>query len=145
MKQADFLARLEDARIVQAIRSAEAKTSGEIRVYISERAVADPLPAAREQFVKLDMDKTKDRNGVLIFVAPESQTFAIVGDEAIHTRGGGESFWKEVADVMTTHLKADAMTDAIVRAVEKVGALLAEHFPHNQDDQDELPDRVERG
>jgi uncharacterized membrane protein len=144
MKQADFLAKLQDRRIVEAIRAAESKTSGEVRVYISERAVDDALAAAREQFVNLGMTHTKDRNGVLIFVAPESQTFAIVGDDAIHARCG-ESFWKDVADVMTTHLKADAMTEAIVRAVEKVGALLAEHFPRAKDDQNELPDRVERG
>jgi uncharacterized membrane protein len=144
MKQEDFLARLQDEMIVAAIAAAEQKSSGEIRVYISEKQVDDPLAAAHEQFIRLEMTKTRERNGVLLFFAPESQTFAILGDEAIHARCG-ESFWKEIAELTATHLKADALTEAIVRAVEKVGAVLAEHFPRSADDQNELPNRVERG
>jgi uncharacterized membrane protein len=144
MTQRQFLQKLQDQRIVKAIRAAEAKSSGEIRVYISERIIDDALVAAREQFVKLDMTRTKQRNGVLIFVAPESQTFAVVGDEAVHARCG-DGFWNGVVEEIGKHFKNDAMTDAITGAVEKVGSLLSEHFPRSPDDQNELPDQVERG
>ena len=144
MKQDEFLARLEDEKIVAAIQAAEARSSGEIRVYISEVAVPDALTAAQEKFLELNMTATRERNGVLLFFAPESQTFAVIGDQAIHARCG-QSFWNDIADVITAHLKADAMTEAIVRAVDKVGAVLAAHFPRRTDDRNELPDRVERG
>jgi uncharacterized membrane protein len=144
MKQEEFLARLEDERIVAAIQSAEGRSSGEIRVYISESNVPDALSAAGEHFIRMNMTATRERNGVLLYFAPESQTFAVVGDVAIHERCG-ESFWRDVANVIAAHLKSGAMTEAIVAAVEKVGAVLAEHFPRSSDDQNELPDRVERG
>jgi len=144
MNQKDFLDKLEDERIVAAIAAAEKKSSGQIRVYISQRNIADALEAAREQFQKLGMTHTKDRNGVLLYFAPESRNFAVVGDEGVHARCG-EAFWNSTVAEIAEHLKADRLTEAVVHAIEKVGGLLAEHFPRRADDQNELPDRVERG
>src|ERR1051326_8374305 len=100
MKPRRFLSQLDQDRIVTAIAEMERQTSGEIRVFVSHRAVDDALHAAAHQFDKLQMQKTEQRNGVLIFVAPRSQTFSIVGDQAIHAKCG-DSFWIEVAAEMT--------------------------------------------
>ena len=141
MKPAHFIAQLDEQRIVAAIAEAERKTSGEIRVYISHKARHDVMSAAQQRFIKLNMAKTRHRNGVLIYFAPQARKFAILGDVAAHAKCG-EAFWQEIARTMTEHLKRDQYTDAILFAVEKAGALLAEHFPPGPDDQNELPNEI---
>jgi uncharacterized membrane protein len=144
MEPSTFVDRLSDERIVAAIRHAEMLTSGEIRVCISDRNIVDPIAAARSAFEAMKMTDTRDRNGVLIFVAPRSRTFAIIGDEGIHTRVG-ESFWQSTAETMRGHFAAEELTDGIVDAIAKVAELLGKHFPRLDDDQNELPDQVDRG
>ena len=144
MKHREFLSKLEHEAIVKAIREAETLTSGEIRVFVSRKAALVPLLAAQKQFDKLRMYKTKQRNAVLIFVAPVSQTFAIVGDAGVHAKCG-EARWQAIASEMSTHLKAGAFTTAIVHAIRRAGDLLAEHFPPNKDSPNELPDNIIEG
>ncbi len=136
------MSRLEHQRIVSAIAAAEAKSSGEIRVFVQRGELAgDALPMAEKKFLELGMQKTKARNAVLIFVAPRAQKFAVIGDEGVHRQCGGD-FWDRLVEAMRAHFKREAFTDAIVEAVESTGALLAQHFPRQPDDRDELPNTV---
>ena len=143
MQPDEFVQQLEDEKISQAIRLAEATTSGEIRVFVSGKQVPDALAAAKEKFVELGMTRTRERNGVLILVAPMTRGFAVVGDEAVHSKCGDE-FWQKIADEMASHFRESRFTEGIVQGVRKAGAILAEHFPRRSDDTNELPDRVER-
>jgi uncharacterized membrane protein len=93
MKTKHLFRELDHDRIMAAITEAEKHTTGEIRVYVSHRKVHDPRHAAVHQFAKMGLDKTKHRNAVLIFIAPESQNFAVIGDEAVHAKCG-EGFWE---------------------------------------------------
>ncbi len=144
MRTKDFLQRLEHDRIVRAIAAAEKKTSGEIRVFVQRGEIDDPVAAARAQFEKLGMTATRDRNGVLIFVAPRSQKFAVVGDTGIHARCGNE-FWQQLVERMGEYFEANNFTDAVVHAIGQAGEQLALHFPRRPDDRNELPDTVEEG
>jgi uncharacterized membrane protein len=144
MRTKEFLGKLAHDRIVNAIAAAEAKTSGEIRVFVQRGEIDDALAAARKQFEKLGMTSTRDRNGVLIFVAPRSQKFAVVGDTGIHARCG-DGYWQELVEKMRQDFRAQNFTDAIIHAIGQTGDLLAEHFPRRSDDRNELPDRVEEG
>ncbi|MBI3875751.1 MAG: TPM domain-containing protein [Verrucomicrobia bacterium] len=137
----EFLNQLNHDDIVAAIKSAEAKTSGEIRVFISHKQRADALDAAQRRFAKLGMTKTRERNAVLIYVAPLTRKFAVVGDTGVHTKCG-EPFWKELAAVMETHFRKGEFTQGILRGIDRAGDLLAQHFPRKPDDQNELPDSV---
>ncbi len=141
MKPKEFLRRLHADDIAEAIRAAEKKTSGEIRVFISRHEIADPLAEAQSHFIQMGMEKTRERNGVLIFVAPRARKFAVVGDEAIHARCGG-GFWTALAIEMESHFRDLHFTRGIVHAVRKAGDLLAVHFPRHPDDENELPDEV---
>ncbi len=143
MKATLFLNEIDNAGIVVAIAEAEKRTSGEIRVWVSGRSRPDALAAARSRFVKLKMDRTKHRNAVLIFIAPRSRTFAIVGDVGIDEKTGGQ-FWVEVREVMKAHLRESRYTAAILHAVETAGLRLAEHFPPGPDDrgENELPNEI---
>ncbi len=135
-------AAIDHDRIVAAIGAAEQRTSGEIRVFVSRERAEDPIAAARAQFEKLGMTATAARNGVLIFVAPESHTFAVIGDSGVHQKCG-DAFWRELAEAMTDHFKRLEFTAGLVLAIERAGGLLAEHFPRRPDDRNELPDKIE--
>jgi uncharacterized membrane protein len=141
MKTTSFLNALDDAKIVSAIAEAESRTSGEIRVYVSDKEISDAVKEAEKQFSRLGMHRTERQNGVLIFFAPKSQNFAVIGDAGIH-RQCGEAFWQEVAVAMEESLKEQHFTDAILKAVGRVGHALAAHFPREKADRNELPDRI---
>jgi uncharacterized membrane protein len=128
MKTKHLFNELDHDRITAAIVAAEKHTSGEIRVYVSHRKVHDPRHAAAHQFVKLGMDKTRHRNAVLIFIAPESQNFAILGDEAVHAKCG-ETFWEQVAGAMRELFRQRKFTEGIIHGIDTAGKSLAEHFP----------------
>ena len=104
MKTRHFLKALDEARIVEAIRVAENRTSGEIRVFVSSRKrPGHPvLERAARQFEKLGMAKTRGRNGVLIYFVPINREFAIIGDKGVHEKCG-DAFWRAVAAEMTGH------------------------------------------
>jgi uncharacterized membrane protein len=142
MRTREFLTKLEHDRIVAAIREAESKTSGEIRVLIQRgKLKSDPLIAAQKKFHRLGMHKTRERNAVLIFVAPRVHKFAVVGDNAIHERCG-EQFWQSVVDGMRVHFQNEKFNHALTEAVNEVGKVLAAHFPRTSASANELPDDV---
>jgi uncharacterized membrane protein len=142
MRTREFLSKLEHDRIIQAIQEAESKTSGEIRVLIERgKLKSDPLVAAQRKFHRLGMYKTRERNAVLVFVAPRVQKLAVVGDNAIHEKCGDE-FWRRVVERMRTHFQNEKFSDALIEAVNEVGNVLARHFPKTSDDTNELPDDV---
>ena len=142
MRTKDFVSKLEHARIVAAIERAELKSSGEIRVHIERGNISgDPLALATKKFQETGMHKTRHRNAVLIFVAPRAQSFAIVGDEAVHQKCG-DAYWRQITEAMRAHFLEERFTEALVEAIRDVGAVLAEHFPHRPDDTNELPDSV---
>lgn len=146
MKAEAFVKALDDDRILEAIREAEGRSRGEIRVHVAEGPVDDARAAAQADFERLGMTKTQERNGVLILVAPESQAFAVVGDSGIHERSD-EGFWESVADSMRTEFKAERFTEGLLVAVQRVGDELARHFPRRagETDENELPDGISRG
>ena len=142
MRTREFLSKLEHDRILQAIREAESKTSGEIRVLIQRGKVkSDPLVAAERKFQRLGMHKTRERNAVLIFVAPRVHKLAVVGDEGIHEKCG-DQFWQHVATAMHDYFGQQKFTDGIGGAITAIGAALAQHFPKTSRDTNELPDDV---
>jgi len=136
------LPKIDHPRVVAAIGEAERQTSGEIRVVVSRRKIADPVAEAKKQFERLGMTKTRERNGVLILLAPRSRTFAVIGDTAVHEKCG-DAFWTELAAAMTEYFKRGDFTAGLVHGIERAGALLAGHFPRRADDRNQLPDDVE--
>ena len=141
MKPKDFLNQLRHDDLVAAIKEAEHKTSGEIRVFVSRHEPDDAVKAAQREFEKLGMTKTAERNGVLIYVAPRVRKFAIIGDSGVHQHCG-DRFWSEVAGEMTVYFKRGEFSEGIIHGVRKAGDLLARHFPRGAGDKNELPDDI---
>src|SRR5207244_10811515 len=142
MRTKEFLSKLEHDQIVRAIRDAESNTSGESRVYIQRGTLdVDPLITAQKKFHRLGMDKTPERNAVLIFVAPRAHKFAVVGDKAIHEKCG-EHLWQRLVDKMREHFRNEKFNHALVEAINEVGQALAAHFPERSTGANESPDEV---
>jgi uncharacterized membrane protein len=142
MKSKAFLKQLDHDRIVAAIRDAEARSRGELRVHVARGDVDDVQQAAARQFEAFGMTKTAERNGVLVYVVPASRKFAVIGDTGIHERCG-PSFWSEIAATMEADFREGRFTDGIVKGVARAGEALARHFPRaGGADVNELPDEV---
>lgn len=139
---ASFFSQLDHDRIVAAIAAAESRSSGEIRVHVTQRQPDDLEARARRRFELLGMTNTAERNGVLFYIAPGLRRFQILGDLGIHEKCG-DDFWKEVAAEMEESFRRGDFTEGIVLGVEKVGNLLAAHFPRSTQDRNELPDSID--
>ena len=113
--------------IEEAIRAAEAKTSGRF-VCLCPGTYADPGRPPTE-FVRLEMNRTPLRNGVLLYFAPESQAFALACDEGIQFQCGPNSKISVTA-VAVTRLKG-SLADALVGDIQSAGDLLAQPFPRH--------------
>jgi uncharacterized membrane protein len=145
MRTREFLTKLEHDQIIETIREAESKTSGEIRVFIQRgKLKGDPFIVAQRKFHRLGMHKTREDNAVLIFVAPRAHKIAVVGDKAIHEKCGDE-FWQRIVDRMRTHFQTEKFSVALIEAVQEIGSLLARHFPKRLSDTNELPDEIAEG
>jgi uncharacterized membrane protein len=134
----------EEKRIIKAILQAEQHTSGEIRVHLEADCKGEIMKVAEKTFMRLGMHKTKARNGVLIFLAPERKAFAIIGDKGINDVVP-EHFWEEERDLMGRHFKVGAFADGICAAIEKVGEKLKSYFPYQDNDDNELSDEISYG
>lgn len=145
MRHEAFLEALDDARVVAAIREAESRCRAEIRVHVTDEAVADVDAAAAVTFEKLGIADTAERNGVLIYVAPETQRFAVLGDRGI-AAASDAGVWSAVTATMQPLFRAGRFTDGVVAGVRAVGAELARLFPREpgESDTNELPDAVSR-
>jgi uncharacterized membrane protein len=127
-----FAKHLHHDSVVAAIHDAEHKTTGKIQVSISPKHVDDPVATAQAEFMRLGMNKSTERNGVLIFVAPRAHKFAVIGDEGVHKKCGDE-FWQELAKAMADYFRKSEFTEGIIHGVRKAGELLAAHFPRNKE------------
>lgn len=143
LRRKDFFSAEENTRIVEAIRSAERQTSGEVRVFIESRCrFVDPLHRAAEIFWTLKMDHTVHRNSVLLYVAMKDHQFAIFADKGIHEKLG-DKFWQKEVEQMSRHFRENHYIDALELVINDIGNALQTHFPYDQHtDKNELPDDI---
>ena len=136
-----FFTEDEQKRIVEEIRRAEARTSGEIRVHLDRHSGKDTLKKAQRIFIQLGMNRTKHRNGVLIYLASDHRKFAILGDEGIHLVVP-EDYWEDVKDEMQKHFREGKFLAGLCLGIQRVGEKLQAYFPAEKGDVDELPDEI---
>jgi putative membrane protein len=97
--------------------------------------------SALEQFLAHGIHLTEGRTGVLIFVSLSEHQAEIVADTAIYTKVG-PSVWSEAVGALLEQARAGQLAEGVIAAVEKSGAVLAEHFPRKEGDTNELPNKV---
>jgi uncharacterized membrane protein len=137
--------KIEEQLILSAIKAAENNTSGEIRLHIEPRCKTDDTyERAIDLFEELGMTETKDRNGVLIYMAIDDKKFAIIGDEGINDVVP-ENFWNNTKDLMIEQFKQGKIAQGLVVGIHDAGEQLKVFFPYQKDDTNELSDDISYG
>lgn len=132
----------EEGLIVQSIREAEQGTSGEVRIFVEDFCMRDhPVERATEVFHLFGMYNTKNRNAVLLYLAPQSRQFAFWGDVGIHEKVGFQ-FWDAEKQLLREHLQRDEAAAGVCQVILKIGKRLREYFPSDDHNDNELPDDI---
>ena len=142
-KKDQFFNAEEKQAIAKAIQAAEERTSGEIRVFVESRCrFVDAIDRATEIFFGLKMEKTDNRNAVLIYVAMKDHQLAVFGDEGIHQKLGQE-YWNAIIKNLVGNFNQDDYAAGICQSVTAIGEALHYHFPFDRTtDKNELPDDI---
>jgi len=96
---------------------------------------------AREVFLSKNLQATRERTGVLIFVALEERRAEILADEGIASRVNPE-IWSAAVGALTDGMKRGRPAEGFTAAIRLCGEVLAEHFPPGDDNPDELPNAL---
>jgi len=138
-----FLNKAEEQKVVEAIKSAEKQTSGEIRVHIESKVKKDEdiMACAIKKFEEIGMHKTKDRNGCLIFIDLINKRFAIIGDKAINEKVE-TNFWTDTAKLLNSFFKERKYADGLCAVINLIGERLKKYFPYQSNDINELQDEI---
>ena len=142
-KKKNFFTAEEQQLIIEAIQNAERLTSGEVRVFVESKcSYMDAIDRAAELFFQLEMQKTDDRNAVLVYVAMQDRQLAVFGDEGIHIKVGNE-YWSTEVKKMISNFNRENYAAGIAEVVKDIGTALTKNFPFNNDtDKNELPDDI---
>jgi len=134
----------QQQKIVAAVKQAELNTSGEIKVHIERKCKEDVLDHAAYLFDELEMQKTKLRNGVLIYLAVEDRKLAILGDAGINGKVE-KDFWDKTRNFMIANFKEGKFTEGLSGGIKMAGEQLKQHFPYQKDDVNELSNDISFG
>lgn len=129
-------------RLAAAVDAAESRTSGEVHVHLvrSLLPLEKPRRRAVRMFRRLGMDQTAKRNGVLVFAALKKRCFEIVADEGIDAKVTRQ-VWADIATLISDRIDRDGLAEGLSAGILEIGDVLAEHFPREDDDRNELPNR----
>jgi putative membrane protein len=97
--------------------------------------------AAAAAFQQNRLRNTKDSTGILIYISLYEHQVRIMGDDAISAKLS-QADWSRICDSIVTNFRQKQYTTGIVDGITQTGKLLAEHFPINEDDKDELANEL---
>jgi putative membrane protein len=96
---------------------------------------------AIEQFLVQNLHTTHGRTGVLIYVSIAERYAEAIADDGIYRKVTPE-VWDALIAALTVNIGRGAHVEGFVAAIETCGAILAEHFPPETGDRDELPNHL---
>jgi len=137
----NFFTKDDEMSILEAVKQAESRTSGEIRVRIEKNAGADIMRTARSAFEALGMRKTKLRNGIMFLLAVEDRKFVVLGDDGINNKVPA-NFWDKTRDIVQENFRKNLFAQGLAEGVKLAGEQLAAFFPYEKEDVNELPDAI---
>lgn len=144
MKTRHFFNNHDKQRIISAIEEAEKLTSGEIRVHVESKAGEDIFARAKAVFESLGMAKTELHNGVLIYLATQDHKFAIIGDKGIDQKVP-PGFWDDTKEKIQSRFKEGQFAEGVCVGIKLAGQCLAEYFPCQPGDVNELSNEISLG
>ncbi len=128
MKTRRFLQGLDNERLIAAVRDAERGNSGDVVLFITYKKVTDAVARAHEIFVELKLEETTPQNSVLIFLAPESRTLAVIGGTDLY-RVLPSDWWTSLVATITARLAAGHLTEGLLDGLRLIGESLRKNFP----------------
>jgi putative membrane protein len=97
--------------------------------------------SAKVAFVEEGVTATRERTGVLLFVAAFERRAQVLPDLGVQGKLE-DAVWGSLALELEQMLAKDDLEAALVQGVERCAAILAEHYPPREDDRDEVPNQV---
>jgi putative membrane protein len=114
-----------------------------LRYWITPRSIMRKYAGrfAAAEFLAINIHSTRGRNGVLLFVSLLEHYVEIIADIAVAAKVK-DSEWQAIIDEMVPMLRQDRLTGALEYGVNRIGEILAPHFPPGKHDDNELPDHL---
>jgi len=141
-----YLSKTDLEELKNEIGKIESETSGEIRLCLKikrgyhERKLT-PRELALKEFFKLEMNKTVDKTGILIFILFEEKKFEIIADDGINSK-----IQQDIWDLIINHIKTEFSSGnyktGLVKCLNEIGKILIKEFPVKQGDKNELPNDI---
>jgi uncharacterized membrane protein len=100
--------------------------------------------AARRTFARLGIDRTRGRNGVLVFIVPARHQVVVLADEAADAQLG-PALWSDVAARIASACARGEGTEGLEDGIARLAGALSVPFPHEPGDVNELPDQPHVG
>lgn len=143
-KARQILAGATKDRVEAAIQRAELTTSAEIRLFAEDYCKEDVLDHAAFVFGELKMHETKDRNGILIYIAFTDRKLAVIGDAGIHAHLK-PNYWNELVAQCLESFSSGDYAAGLEKLINDIGETLQVYFPRQHDDVNELSDTIDFG
>jgi uncharacterized membrane protein len=132
-------------RIEKAIAKSEATHSGQIRFVVEGNLDAMDIlrkktgkKRAIEIFSQMRVWDTEENNGVLIYLLLADHDFEILGDRGIHHHVGDDG-WERISQEMEKRFRKGQFEAGVLYGIEQIGQMLAQHYPPNDSQRNELP------
>jgi uncharacterized membrane protein len=136
-----FLTDSEMASLVEAIKTAEDHSTGEIRIHIDSQTEGNNAEIAFEVFKTLCEGKTAEKNAVLFHVNFEQHYLTINGDEGIHKKFQ-QLFWDKIHDQTTREFAVGRYHDGLRKAILETGLELKKYFPISGENPNEISNEI---
>lgn len=112
------------------------------RFFISNRELdVEVKEAALTSFFTKGLYRTRSETGILIFISLFEHRVWVLADRGIN-RKVAPGQWDDIVALIVQGIKNKRGAEAICEAVDQVGTLLADHFPIQEDDRDELTNLI---
>jgi putative membrane protein len=95
-------------------------------------------------FAQHGLHYTRDHTGILILISLLEHRVEVLADRGINAKVETAT-WQEISKIVADGLRSDRACEAICKAIDRCGEILATHFPRQPDDRNELPDRLVTG
>jgi len=96
---------------------------------------------ARQAYFNFCRGRTEEDTGIIIYVSLFEHIVLVLGDNSV-SKKIKQPEWDDIRNVMLTHLKRGALSDAFCEGIIKTGAYVKDKFPATDDDVNELPNEI---
>ncbi len=97
---------------------------------------------ALRHFTEAGVYKTKDQTGILIFISHLERRIELLADSGIAAKIQQQT-WDKIVQHIIDGIRQGTLVDHLIESIGRCGDILAEHFPIQPDDVNELKNGIE--